>query len=271
MDIDLKKVIEHKSPDFFTRFPGFLSSALLGFLKRITHVKEVQAFFDQYGHMKNLEFIDKVFEYLDFQCQVSDEDMKKIPSRGRLICVANHRLGVLDGLSLLKTIGTVRRDIKIVVSDVLAPVENLTDLFLFFDLYSTTLRKSNLEKIRSALLAEHAVIFFPAGSVAKLTARGVREGLWRQGPVLFARKYGAPVLPIYFNANNSLLYYLVTLINPELSTLFLSHEMFKKRSQKITLKIGDPISKEIFESQARDAAAQTEFLKDHVLGMGEKQ
>jgi putative hemolysin len=144
----------------------------------------------------------------------------------------------------------------------------MTDLFLFYDLYSTNLRKSNLEKIRAALLEEHAVIFFPAGSVAKLTAGGVREGTWRQGPALFARKYGVPVLPIYVNAGNSLTYYLVTLINPGLSTLLLSNEMFKKRSQEITLKIGEPISKEVFESRDRDVAAQTEFLKEHVLRMG---
>ena len=268
MDIILKKAIEQKWPHFFAKFPNFLTPVFLRVLERITHTQEIQTFFKQHSHTVNWEFIDAVFEYLDFRCLVSDDDIKKIPSKGKLICVANHSLGFLDGLSLLKTIGTVRQDVKIVVNDVLAPVENLTDLFLFYDLYSTGMQRKNVEKIRQALLEENAVIFFPAGSVAKLTVRGIRERPWRQGPVLFARKYGVPVLPIYVNANNSLLYYLVTLINPGLSTLFLPHEMLKKKSQRITLKIGEPIPKEVFGRQNINVVTQTEFLKKHVLGIG---
>ena len=58
MDIDLKKAIELKSPDFFAKLPGFLVPAVLRFIEKITHVKEIQAFFDLHGRTKNLEFID---------------------------------------------------------------------------------------------------------------------------------------------------------------------------------------------------------------------
>lgn len=271
MDIDLKKAIELKSPDFFTKLPGFLEPAVLRFFEKITHVKEIQTFFDLHGRTKNLEFIGEVFKYLDFRCQVSDEDIKKIPLSGKLICVSNHNLGLLDGLSILKTIGTVRRDVRIIVSDVLTPVENMADLFLFYDLYSSSMQKENLKKIQSALQEERAIIFFPSGSVAKLTIRGIREGSWRQGPVLLARKYGVPVLPICVNSQNSFLYYLVTLINPDISTLLLLREMFKKRSHSISLKIGEPIAGVEFQRSDMDVAAQTELLKDHVLNMGKSQ
>ena len=271
MDIDLKKVVQQISPNFFTTFPGFFTKAVVRILERVTHLQEIQAFFEKHGDTKNWEFIDAAFEYLDFRCCVSDEDIKKIPSKGNLICVANHPLGILDGLSLLKTVGTVRRDVKIVVSDVLAPLENLKDLFLFYDLYAATMQKKNLEKIRQSLLEGYAIIFFPAGSVAKLTVRGVREGPWRQGPVLFSRKYGVPVLPMYIHAENSLLYYCITLMNSRLSTFFLPHEMFRKRSSSITLKIGDPILKEEQGWQNIDVIAQTEALKNHVLELGKKQ
>lgn len=268
MDIDLKKAIELKSPDFFTKLPGFLEPAVLRFLEKITHLKEIQTFFDLHGRAKNLEFIDEVFKYLDFRCQVSDEDIKKIPSSGKLICVLNHKLGLLDGLSILKTIGAVRRDVRIIVSDVLAPVENMADLFLFYDLYSSSMQKENLKKIQSALRDERVIIFFPSGSVAKLTIRGIREGSWRQGPVLLARKYGVPVLPVCVNSQNSFLYYLVTLINPDISTLLLLREMFKKRSHTISLKIGDLIPGGEFQLRNLDVAAQTEILRNRVLGMG---
>jgi putative hemolysin len=268
MNIDLKKVIEQLSPRFFTKYPSFLTTGALKLLERIIHLQKIQAFFEQYGDRVNWEFIEAVFEYLDFRCLVSDEDRKKIPAKGNVICVANHPLGILDGLSLLKTIGTVRQDVKIVVSDLIAPVENLKALFLFYDLYSRTMQKKNIEKIKDSLLREEAIIFFPAGSVAKLTARGIRESTWRNGPVLFARKLGVPVLPMYVNAENSLLYYLITLINPHFATLFLPHEMFKKRSHNITLKIGEVIPKEVFERRDIDILTQTESLKNHVLEIG---
>jgi putative hemolysin len=133
------------------------------------------------------------------------------------------------------------------------------------------MQKENLTKIKYALQEERAIIFFPAGHVAKLTLRGIREGSWRQGPVLFARKYGVPVLPMYIKAENSFLYYLVTLINPDLSTLLLSREMFKKRSHTISLDIGELIPKEEFQRRDIDVAVQTELLKDHVLSMGKSQ
>ncbi|MDH4028116.1 MAG: 1-acyl-sn-glycerol-3-phosphate acyltransferase [Nitrospirota bacterium] len=268
MDINLRKVIEQKSPGFFNVLPGPLSTAVLLFLERVNRLGEVKAFMDRNAGRRNWEFIDAVFEYLDFRCLVSDEDIARIPAKGKLICVANHRLGALDGLSLLKIIGTVRKDVKIVVNDILMPLENMRDMFLFYDLYSTTLQKTNIQKIHSALSEENAVIFFPAGTVAKLTSRGVRELPWRNGPALFARKYGAPVLPMYVDAHSSLLYYLVSLINPELSSLFLSQAIFCKRSKSISVKIGEVIHKEELESMGRDAAAQTEFLREHVFRLG---
>jgi putative hemolysin len=270
MNIDLRKVIEQKNPAFFRVLPGFLSTTVVQFLERVNHLQDVQAFFDQYADKRNWEFIDAVFEFLNFRYLVSEKDIYKIPAKGKLICVANHRLGALDGLSLLKIIGTVRKDVKIVVNDILVPLENMKDMFLFYDLYSTSMQKTNIQKIRSALLEENAVIFFPSGTVAKLTARGVLESPWQNGPLFFARKYGVPVLPMYVNAYSSLLYYLVSFINTELASLFLSQAMFRKRSKSIYIKIGDVIPKEVLQRKNRDVAAQTQFLKNQVLELGKE-
>jgi putative hemolysin len=270
MDIDLRKVIEQKSPGFFRLLPGFLSTAVVRFLERVNHLQDVQAFFDRYADKRNWEFIDAVFEFLNFRYLVSEKDIYKIPAKGKLICVANHRLGALDGLSLLKIIGTVRKDVKIVVNDILIPLENMKDMFLFFDLYSSTMQKTNIKKIQSALSKENAVIFFPSGTVAKLTAGGVIEAPWLNGPVLFARKYGAPVLPMYVDAHSSILYYIVSFINTELASLFLSQAMFRKRSKSIYVKIGDVIPKEALLRKNRDVSAQTQFLRNQVLELGKE-
>ncbi len=267
MEIDLRKVIEAKSPGFFRVLPGFLSTVVLRFLERVNNLDEVRAFFESHADTGSWEFIDAVFDHLNFRCLVSDEEIAKIPATGRLICVANHTLGALDRLSLLKIIGAVRKYLKIVVNDILRPLENMREMFLFYDLYSTKLQKTNIQKIRSALSDESAVIFFPSGKVAKLTAKGVREGPWQNGPVSLAQKYRTPVLPVYVNASSSILYYIVSYFNPELASLFLSQAMFSKRSQSITARIGDLIPNEVLNQQGRDVTEQTVFLRNHVLGL----
>ncbi len=271
MEIDLRKVIEAKSPGFFRVLPGFLSTVVLKFLERVNNLDELRAFFDQYSDAESWEFIDAVFEHLNFNCHVSDQEIAKIPSTGRLICVANHRLGPLDGLALLKIIGSVRKDVKIVVNDILLPLENMRERFLFYDLYSTTLQKTNIQKIHAAISDENAVIFFPAGTVAKLTMQGVREAPWQNGPVMLSQKYKTPILPMYVNARSSLLYYLVSLLNKDLPSLFLSQAMFRQRSRTMRVRIGDLISHDLLAQKGKDTAVRTEFLRNQVLKLGNKQ
>ena len=78
INTDLKAIIESKSPGFFERYPGFLSTALLRTLERIVHADELLEFFNKHGDKKTWQFIDAVFEYLDFSYVVTEEDRYKI-------------------------------------------------------------------------------------------------------------------------------------------------------------------------------------------------
>lgn len=263
----LRTIIESKNPAFFERLPPAISGLLLRALERIVHLDELVEFFDQHGDQCNWDFIQAIFDYLDFAYTVSDEDRRRIPAEGRLICVANHPQGALDGLILLHLIGTVRRDVKVLLTDLLAKLDNLTDLFLLFDQYTAGLQKSNILAIRQALYAEQCVIFFPSGQVTKLTRRGLREQDWMAGPVACARKYYAPILPVAIQAYNSLLYYVLSPLNPHFATLLLAHEMFRKRDARIPVRIGTPLPATLFTESSDDAAAQSQRLREHVYAL----
>ncbi|PID60402.1 hypothetical protein CSB45_00310 [candidate division KSB3 bacterium] len=265
---DLKSIIEAKRPGFFEKQPRVVSAAILKILEHVVHFKELQDFFEQYGDRRNLEFVESVFSYLDVSYQLDEEDLHKIPPEGPLICVANHATGPLDGLVLLKLIGQVRQDVKIVLTDLLAELEQLRDLFLLYDQYALKLQKKNILAIRKSLQQEQAVIFFPAGEVTKLSWQGLRESSWMAGPITLAGKYDVPILPVHLQARNSLLYYLSAKVNRHLSTLLLSHEMFAKRSQQIPVTIGDLIPASLLRDEHFDAAAQAERLKDIVYQLG---
>ncbi len=267
-NVDIRAIIESKSPRSFHKMPRFLANAIVSGLERVIHVRELNDFLAQHGHKKHWDFVDAMFEYIDFGYTLTNEDRQQIPAKGRLLCVANHTLGPLDGLALLRVISNVREDVKIVASDVLQDVENLSDLILPYNLYSTKLQKRNIVKITRALHQEQAVIFFPAGAIAKLTLRGIVDGHWQQGPVRLSQKYNAPILPIHVRARHSTLYYLVALLNKNFSTFLLPHESLKQRSKRIRVTIGTPLPYEHLTDWATDIPTQTQFLRQHVYQLG---
>ncbi len=263
----LRTIIESKNPTFFERLPKVVSGMLLRTLERIVHIEELSEFFDLHGDEKNWDFINAVFEYFDYTYTVSEEDRQRIPAEGRLICVANHPQGPLDGLIMLHLIGTVRKDVKILLTDLLAKLDNLTDLFLLFDQYVTGLQKKSILAIRQTLFEEHCVIFFPAGHVTKLTRRGLRDDDWMTGSVSCARKYKAPILPVAIRAYNSWLYYALSPLNRHFATLLLSHEMFRKRGARIPIRVGNLLPYQGFTNSDADAVTQSQSLRDQVYAL----
>ena len=51
-----------------------------------------------------MSFVDAVLDYFDFDYKVSSNDLENIPSSGKVIIIANHPLGGLDALCLLKLV-----------------------------------------------------------------------------------------------------------------------------------------------------------------------
>ncbi len=47
-------------------------------------------------------------------------DLENIPSQGPVVLVANHPIGSLDGLALLRAVASVRPDVRILASQVLS-------------------------------------------------------------------------------------------------------------------------------------------------------
>lgn len=77
-----------------------------------------------------------------------------------MIIVANHPIGSLDGLALLKLISEIREDVKIIANSILYEIENLRNLFLPFNLDSKLIQRENIKSIDEALQNEHAIIIF---------------------------------------------------------------------------------------------------------------
>lgn len=265
--IDLNKVIDETYPNLFKNTPRFIRWTFIRLFEKLLHLDEINEFLEKNKDLQGMAFIDEAFELLNFTYSISNMDIQKIPSEGRMICVANHPIGSLDSLSLLKAIYDVRPDVKIVANDVLINFENVKEFLIPLNLENRSAQRKNIEEIKSALSKEQAVIMFPAAEVSRLKMMRVMDSDWNKGAVFFARKFNAPILPVYIDAKNSASFYIVSKIHKGISRVLLSHEMFNKRNKTITLRIGNPIPAIAFTDSHINDREQIKLLKKHTYGL----
>ncbi|MBN2354782.1 lysophospholipid acyltransferase family protein [candidate division KSB1 bacterium] len=270
-ELDVRALIEAKNPEFFEKNPRFLTRLLVKMIEKTVRAREINDFLKQHGQVRGIAFIDELFEILDFSYIVSHKDIHKIPAEGRVILVANHPLGALDGLSLLKAVSEIRKDVKIIANDVLMNLENLSDYFLPYDVFSRKMQKVQVQRIGQVLQEDQAVIFFAAAEVSRLSFKGVRDPGWLNGPVFFAKKYKVPILPVFFKAKNSMLFYFISLFSKKVSMFLLPREVFKKNGKTIRMIIGDPIPGVVFSSSFINTKMATKLLKRHTYLIGRRK
>lgn len=268
--IDVRALIEQKNPAF-KNYPKLMAGTLIKLLESVMRVHELNALAAPLQDYRGIVFIDEAFEALEFSYSISDCDRARIPADGKLIIVANHPLGALDGMALLKAVHDIRPDVKIIVNDVLMNIDNLADLFLPYDLFSRTSHKASLALIDAAVREEHAVIFFPAAKVSRWSIKGIQDTRWRKGPVHFSVKHQAPILPVFIQARNSKFFYLLSLLSKTASMFLLAAEIIKQRRKRIQLSIGHPIPAKAFHSSLADEKTIMRLLKKHVYRIGRKK
>lgn len=103
----------------------WLKKPSLGLLRKLSHEQEINRFLDKYQGLKGFDFVDQVLEHYNYSYGVSQRYRANISATGRSAIVANHPLGALDRLSLLKLVGEIRRDVKIVANGMLLRLAEL--------------------------------------------------------------------------------------------------------------------------------------------------
>lgn len=263
MQINVEQVLVNKYPAFAQK-PSPVKRSTLFCLRRLVREDEINRFLDTHQGIQGFEFIDAVLDYFNFSYSISHKEQMNIPSSGRVVIIANHPLGALDGLALLKLVGEVRRDVRIVANDLLMNFDALQNLFLPVDNLGKGTRKQNIARIVDALQNDEAVVVFPAGEVSRAGLTGIRDGKWNSGFLHFARKANAPILPVYLGGRNSSLFYGLSYLNKSASTLMLAHEMFNKRSVTLPVRVGEPIAFSQLDALPVSNRDKAKLLKKHL-------
>ncbi|MFW2441696.1 GNAT family N-acyltransferase [Aliarcobacter butzleri] len=264
--IDIQKEIEKKFPKIKEK-ENVLKKSLLKIAKKIVHEDSINQFLSQNSHLKGFDFVDAVLDYFDFDYTVSSNDLQNIPSTGKVIIIANHPLGGLDALCLLKLVGQIRKDVKILANDFLVGFEALHSLMIPLDNFKDRQSKESIKKIYEALKNEEAIIIFPAGEVSRATPKGVKDPVWNKGFLNFAKNSNSAILPIFLDAKNSKTFYTISLINKTFSTLLLSNEMFNKKSKNINIKIGQIIPSENITPKGLNKDFLVNLYKKHLYAL----
>lgn len=269
--LSAEKEIAKKYPKILTT-PKIIKNSFFKFAKAITHEKTINEFLRNHEHLVGFEFIEAVLEYFDFDYVASSKEIENIPKTGKVVIIANHPLGALDALTLLKLVSTVRKDIKIVANDFLGDITNISSQVIAINNFKAS-TKEMIKPIYEALKNEMAVIIFPAGEVSRVTPTGIKDKKWYKGFLKFAQKTASPILPVFLGGKNSKTFYTLSILNKSLSTILLSHEMFKQKSRKIEIKVGGLIPFENICPKHIDKDELASLYKKHVylIGKGSKR
>ena len=238
--LNVDQLIQQKLPPVFHHpaLESWLKRPVSKLLKRLLHAEDIRKFTADYGHLRGRDFVDQVLDYFDFRYTVADREREHIPSQGKLVIIANHPIGSLDGVALLKLVAEVRPDVKVIANDMLWSLEPLRPMLLPITNMGGRPGRQQIKAIHEHLAEDKAVIVFPAGEVSRLRPKGVRDTRWETGFLRIADRAKAPILPIHIDGRNSWTFYASSIMYKPLSTLLLVEEMFRQRAGVLHFRIG---------------------------------
>jgi putative hemolysin len=238
-----------KQTPFFT---SRLGRVVARFLYRATKMDEVYRFYLEVKSTSKtgVDYIDEAFLRQGVKIEVANPDAMCYFTENKLfVTVSNHPYGMYDGMSLVRTIATVRPDIRGITNFLLSKLEPIACFFIPVNPFTKgTSDRSSLPGLREAMhhIGEgHPLFFFPAGQVSPIVRWfRVADRTWQLPTVKLIQKTQVPVIPVYFEGHNSWKFLLSGLIHPMLRTMLIPSEMLNKRGKTMRLHIGKPISVE---------------------------
>lgn len=237
---EISKAMHFEKLGVFGDFLGWMVLKTL----RISRLNEI---YDKHKHKKDIVFLDAILNEIKIDFEIPKEDLDRIPENGAFITVSNHPLGGIDGVLLLKLLVEKRPDYKIIANFLLHRIEPLKKYVMPVNPFEDRKDlKSSLVGIKNALLHlrnGNSLGIFPAGEVSTYKdGELVVDKPWEEGAIKIIKKANVPVIPIYFHAKNSKLFYFLSSINDTLRTAKLPSEFINHKHKIIKVRIGKPIS-----------------------------
>ena len=251
---------------------GLLKYPIVSAVMRLAKINKVNDLYDKIKDLEGQEFFDKLLGELNVKYLAFQEDLAKIPKTGPFILVSNHPLGALDGVIMCKILTEIRPDFKVMGNFLLTKIKPMEPYVISVNPFEKRKEAySSMSGMREALkhLSEGGCLgIFPAGEVSNKNNEynEILDKEWQEPALKLIKKAQVPVVPMYFHAKNSKLFYNVSKIHPDLQTLLLPSEMVNKREKPIKIRIGRPVTPKIL-NEYETPKELGEFLRKKVYMM----
>jgi len=251
---------------------GFLKNPVASAVMRITKINEVNRLYDKLKDKEGKDFFDSFVRERNLSYIAFEEDLAKIPKTGPFILVSNHPLGAIDGILMCKILSEIRPDFKVMGNFLLEKIKPMEPYVIpvnpFEGRKEIRNSASGMRETLKHLENGGCVGIFPAGEVSnKNNPYGeILDKDWEKPALKLIRMAKVPVVPMYFHAKNSTLFYQIAKIHPNLQTLMLPSEMMNDREKPIRIRIGRPISVKVMD-EMESIEELGEFLKTKVYMM----
>ncbi len=226
---------------------GILGTFIGWLLMKVSRISRVNKVYNKYKHLNDLPFLKGLLGEFQIEFEIPEEDFKRIPKEGPFITISNHPLGGIDGILLLRLLVEHRPDYKIIANFLLHRADPLKPYVMPVNPFENHKdAKSSVAGIKNSLLhlrEGKPLGIFPAGEVSTYKdGKLMVDKEWEEGAVKLIKKAKVPVIPIYFHAKNSRLFYVLSRISDTLRTAKLPSELLSQKNRVIKVRIGKPIS-----------------------------
>jgi len=242
-------------------------------LMQLLSLNKLNRLYSETKDKSGIDFINSVIEHLEFNYEVREEDLKKIPKDKPFIIVANHPFGGIDALLLVRIFAEYRPDLKAMGNFLLQKIEPIKDLVFPVNPFETRKdAKSSFSGIKNALAhleKGNSLAIFPAGEVSSYQPEStiIQDKEWQPSILKFIKKAEVPIIPVYFHGTNSRFFHLLGQLHPVLRTAKLPSELFNKKNKTIKIRIGNPIPvKE--QQEFNDISHYGRYLRARTYALG---
>ncbi len=245
-----------------------ITDITLKFITNFARFKKINQLYQAHAQKAATEFVDSIIDELKLNILADGKDLKNIPKQGAFIAVSNFPLGGIEGLALYKLFRQYRPDIKIIVSRKFHSIKPLDQITLPLPDPQSIYTISFLKNIYTHLYNGHPIIIFPAVKPAKYNPKDnlISDRKWNTNIIRLVKTVNYPVLPVFVNNKNSLLFHVLGFLHPVFQALVLEHEIKKQKNQDILIRIGKPVQHTTLTKF--DTKTATRYIRARIFALG---
>ena len=226
---------------------GFIGTFFGWVLMKLLKISTLNNIYNRNKHLSELDFLNGILDDFQIKFEIPAEDLKRLPKTGAYITISNHPLGGIDGILLLKLMLEQRKDFKIIANFLLHRILPLKPYIMPVNPFENRKDvKSSVAGFKNSIhhLREgHPLGIFPAGEVSTYRdGKLMVDKPWEEAAIKLIKKAEVPVIPIYFHAKNSKLFYKLSKISDTFRTAKLPSELLTQKRRIIKVRIGKPIT-----------------------------